>query len=92
MDYTHKSQYDALQIGHEFQEPFGDDVSETLNDILRQYGAGGMSTQTMLELSYLIKDAKKEYELIKAEQLEKMEQQMKQQQELNKLDIFGQGE
>ena len=92
LDYTHKSQYDALQIGHEFQEPFGDDVSETLNDILRQYGAGGMSTQTMLELSYLIKDAKKEYELIKAEQLEKMEQQLKQQQELNKLDIFGQGE
>ena len=92
LDYAHKSQYDALQIGHEFQEPFGDDVSETLNDVLRQFGAGGMSTQTMLELSYLIKDAKKEYELIKAEQAEKMEQQLKQQQELNKLDVFGQGE
>lgn len=92
LDYSHKSLYDALQIGHEFQEPFGDDVSETLNDVLRQFGAGGMSTQTMLELSYLIKDAKKEMELIKQEQLEKMDQQLKQQQELNKLDIFGQGE
>lgn len=92
LDYSHKSMYDALQIGHEFQEPFGDDVSETLNDVLRQFGAGGMSTQTMLELSYLIKDAKKEMELIKQEQLEKMDQQLKQQQELNKLDIFGQGE
>ena len=89
LDYSHKSLYDALQIGHEFQEPFGDDVSETLNDVLRQFGAGGMSTQTMLELSYLIKDAKKEMELIKQEQLEKMDQQLKQQQELNKLDIFG---
>ena len=92
LDYSHKSLYDALQIGHEFQEPFGDDVSDTLNDVLRQFGAGGMSTQTMLELSYLIKDAKKEMELIKQEQLEKMDQQLKQQQELNKLDIFGQGE
>ena len=92
LDYSHKSLYDALQIGHEFQEPFGDDVSDTLNDILKQFGAGGMSTQTMLELSYLIKDAKKEMELIKQEQLEKMDQQLKQQQELNKLDIFGQGE
>ena len=92
LDYSHKSLYDALQIGHEFQEPFGDDVSETLNDVLRQFGAGGMSTQTMLELSYLVKDAKKEMELIKQEQLEKMEQQLKQQQELNKLDVFGQGE
>lgn len=92
LDYSHKSLYDSLQIGHEFQEPFGDDVSDTLNDVLRQFGAGGMSTQTMLELSYLIKDAKKEMELIKQEQLEKMDQQLKQQQELNKLDIFGQGE
>ena len=92
LDYAHKAQYDALQIGHEFQEPFGDDVSETLNDVLKQFGAGGMSTQTMLELSYLIKDAKKEYELIKAEQAEKMEQEIKRQQEINKLDVFGQGE
>lgn len=92
LDYAHKSQYDALQIGHEFQEPFGDDVSDTLNDVLKQFGAGGMSTKTMLELSYLIKDAKKEYELIKQEQAERLEQEIKRQQEINKLDVFGQGE
>lgn len=92
LDYAHKSLYEALQLGHEFQEPFGDDVSETLADVMKQYGAGGLSTQTMLELSYLVKDAKKEYELIKAEQLEKMEQQLAQQKELNTLDVFGQGE
>ena len=92
LDYAHKTQYEALQIGHEFQEPFGDDVSDTLNDILRQFGAGGMSTQTMLELSYLIKDAKKEYDLIKQEQAERMEQEIKRQQALNKVDVFGQGE
>ena len=46
----------------------------------------------MLELSYLIKDAKKEAELIKQEQQEKMEQQLAQQKELNKMDMFGQAE
>ena len=92
LDYANKAQYDALQLGHEFQEPFGDDVSETLNDVLRQYGAGGLSTQTMLELSYLVKDAQKEMELIKQEQLEKMEKEIERQKELNKMDVFGQGE
>ena len=92
LDYAHKSEYEALQLGHEFQEPFGDDVSETLADVLKQYGAGGLSTQSMLELSYLVKDAKKEMELLKAEQQEKMEQQLEQQRELNKIDVFGQGE
>ncbi len=88
LDYKHKSEYEALEIGHEFQEPFGDDVSETLSDVLKQYGAGGMSTQTMLELSYLIKNAQKEYELLKAEQAEKMEQQLA----LTKMDVFGSAE
>ena len=92
LDYRNKSKYEALRVGHEFQEPFGDDVSDTLNDVLKQYGAGGMSTQTMLELSYLIKNAKKEYELLKAEQQEKAEQAMEQQKQLNMLDMFGQAE
>jgi hypothetical protein len=88
LDYKNKAKYEALKLGHEFQEPFGDDVSDTLNDVLKQYGAGGMSTQTMLELSYLIKNAKKEADLIKAEQQERMEQQAA----INKMDIFGGGE
>lgn len=88
LDYQNKAKYEALQLGHEFQEPFGDDVSETLNDVLKQYGAGGMSTQTMLELSYLIKNAQKEMELLKAEQQEKMEQQAA----LYKQDVFDSAE
>lgn len=92
LDYRNKAKYDKTRIGHEFQEPFGDDVSDTLNDVLKQFGAGGMSTETMLELSYLIKDAKKEYELLKKETQEKAEEQLKRQKELNRLDIFGEGE
>lgn len=88
LDYKNKAQYEALQIGHEFQEPFGDDVSEALADVLKQYNAGALSLQSTLELSYLVKNAKKELEQIKAEQAEAMEQQK----ELNKMDVFGEAE
>lgn len=88
LDYTHKSMYDNLQMAHEFQQPFGDDVSEMLADILKQYGQGALSLQTTLELSYLVKNAQKEYDLIKQEQAEALEKEK----ELNNLDVFGTAE
>lgn len=88
LDYVHKSEYDALKVGHRFQEPFGDDVSEQLADVLKQYGNGALSLQTTLELSYLVKNAQKEYELIKEEQADALEKQK----ELNKMDVFGTAE
>lgn len=88
LDYVHKSQYEALDLGHEFQEPFGEDVSDTLSDISKQYNDGAMSRETYVEMSYLIKDAKSEMERIKREETERMEQQMM----LNRTDVFGEGE
>lgn len=88
LDYKNKAMYEALQIGHEFQEPFGDDVSDALADVLKQYNAGALSLQSTLELSYLVKNAQKEMEQIKAEQAEAMEKQK----ELNRMDVFGEGE
>lgn len=88
LDYVHKAEYEALDIGHEFQEPFGDDVSDTLADISKQYNDGAMSRETYVELSYLVKDAKTEMERIKQEEADRLEQQ----QELNKMDVFGEGE
>lgn len=88
LDYAHKAEYDALELGHEFQEPFGDDVSEMLADISKQFNDGAMSRETYVELSYLIKDANAEMARIKAEQQEQLEQQMA----LNKMDVFGEGE
>lgn len=88
LDYVNKPKYDALKIGHEFQQPFGEDLSDQLSDILKQYGAGAMSTQTAVELSYLIKNSQVEMERIKAEQAENLEKQ----QQLNKTDVFGSGE
>lgn len=88
LDYAHKAQYEALESTHEFQEPFGDDVSEILADISKQFNDGAMSRETYVELSYLVKDAKAELERIKQEEAERIEQQK----ELNKMDVFGSAE
>lgn len=85
LDYRHKSEYEALEAEHKFQEPFGDDVSEMLADLSKQYNDGALSRETYVELSYLVKDAKQEIERLKQEEAERMEQQM----ELNKMDVFG---
>ena len=88
LDYPHKAMYDALELGHKFQEPFGDDVSEMLADLSKQYNDGALSRETYLELSYLVKDSKAEMERLKAEE----ELRLEQQKELNRMDVFGQAE
>lgn len=84
LDYSHKAEFDRLDLGHEFQEPFGDDVSEMLADISKQFNDGALSRETYVELSYLVKDSAAEMERIKAEQAENMAQQMA----LQRMDAF----
>ncbi len=88
LDYKNKSKYDRLEITHEFQEPFGEDQSDILDDMLKQFGAGAMSLETVVESSYLVKNPKKELERIKANQQEALEREK----ELNRMDVFGEGE
>lgn len=88
LDYTHKAEHDALVVSHSFQEPFGDDVSEMLADLSKQFNDGALSRETYIELSYLVKDAKTEIERLKAEEAAAMERQM----EMNKMDVFGNAE
>lgn len=85
LDYKNKSKYEALVLGHEFQQPFGEDVSDTLNDALKQHGAGALSTETLVEISYLVKNAQQELKRLREEQDEAMERQ----QEMNRQDAFG---
>lgn len=92
LDYRNKAQYDALELGHEFQEPFGDDVSEMLADLSKQYNDGALSRETYVELSYLVKDVKTELARIKQEEADRLAQQLEQQQALNKMDAFGEAE
>lgn len=75
MDVHLHSQCENLKIGHEFQEPFGEDVADDLNNVIRAVDAGILSTQTAVDLNPLIKDTHREAERIKAESEEREKQQ-----------------
>ena len=62
----------------------GDDVSDLLADISKQFNDGALSRETYVELSYLVKDVKGEMERIKTEQAENLAQQMA----LQRMDAF----
>ena len=63
-------------IGHEFQEPFGEDVSDDLKDIAQALDAGILSTESAVEMNPLVKDVTREMERLKAEQEERQQQQL----------------
>lgn len=76
LDVSLKSQCEAASIGHEFQEPFGEDVSDDLNDITKALDAGILSTESAVELNPLVKDVIREMKRLKQEQEERQQQQM----------------
>lgn len=80
--------YSNVIIGHEFQEPFGSDVSQILSDAIKQYGAGAMSLQTLLQQSYLIGNTDKEIVAINADR-DEADRRM---QERSRMDIFASAE
>lgn len=75
LDVSLKSQCDSLIVGHEFQEPFGDDIADDLENVIKAVDAGIMSTETGIELNPLIKDPHRESERIASENEERMKQQ-----------------
>lgn len=80
--------YNDVILRHKFQEPFGTDLSSVLADLLKQFGAGAISMQTVVEQSYLIANPDKEIERIEKEKekaLEEKRQAMLQ-------DVFAQAE
>ncbi len=88
LDYKNKAKYDALKVTHEFQEPFSEDVSAILSDLLKQYEAGALSLETLLESSYLVKNTQLERDRIQEDRAEAMERQR----EMNVMDMFGTAE
>ena len=67
---------EQASIGHEFQEPFGEDVSDDIDNILKAYDGGIQSRETSVEQNPLVKDVTRELERLKAEQEERQQQQM----------------
>lgn len=70
LDISLAGECENLQIQHDFQEPFGEDVADDLNDIIRAVDAGILSTETALELNPLVKDVTRERERLMEEKQE----------------------
>ncbi|NDV47850.1 phage portal protein [Paludibacter sp. 221] len=60
LDVSLKAECERLVIGHEFQEPFGDDITEAINNIVKLYSDGLMSRETAIELNPYITDPTQE--------------------------------
>lgn len=64
-----------LEVGHEFQEPFMEDVAEVINNLTKARDAGGLSEETLVEMNPLIHNTTKEKARIKQEQEQKQEKE-----------------
>jgi len=83
LDIGLSAELDKLRVGHEWQEPFGDDISEAITNIIRLKDADILSQETAVERNPYIQDNKQEMTRL---QKEKEEREQKQN------DIFGTGE
>lgn len=69
-----------LVVGHEFQEPFGEDIKETIENIAKAKDSEMLSTEGAIELNPLVKDKEQELKRIEKENAEAAQRQR---------DIFG---
>lgn len=77
LDVSLKSQCDKLQVAHEFQEPFGEDVADAITNLIKCADAGIMSQESAIEMNPLVKDATREMERIGQAQEEATQRQLK---------------
>lgn len=68
LDISLKAECDQMQIAHEFQEPFGEDITEAISNMVKERNAGGMSQETFIEMNPLIRDKAQEKERIAEEE------------------------
>lgn len=59
-----------LKVGHEFQEPFADDITDAVNNITKLVDAGLLSTDTAVGLNPYVIDSAAEMEKISTEKAE----------------------
>ena len=78
-----KGECNNLVVAHEFQEPFGEDIKETIENIAKAKDAEMLSTEGAIELNPLIKDKAQELKRIDKEASEAAQRQR---------DIFGQNQ
>lgn len=67
LDVSLKSQCDRLILTHEFQDPFGEDVADVINNITKAKDGGFLSQESAIELSPITKQPQDEKVRIKKE-------------------------
>lgn len=82
LDVSLAGECNNLVVGHEYQEPFGDDVADDLNNIINAVDAGILSTETGVEMNPLVKDSQRELDRLAEEKEERAKEQQS---------IFGNG-
>ena len=75
LDTSLHAQCEQLVIGHEFQEPFGEDIADDLNNISKAVDAGILSTEGAIELNPLPIDKQREKERLAEEAEERQRTQ-----------------
>ena len=75
--YITKSEYklDQLECDHDYQEPFGEDIAETIKNINEAIDGGTMSEESGIEQNPLIKDKVQEKERIRKQKQEAAQEQ-----------------
>lgn len=71
-----KSQCDKMTIEHEFQKPFGEDVTEAITNLIKTVDAGILSNETAIEMNPLVKDPIREQQRINEAQEASMQRQI----------------
>jgi SPP1 family phage portal protein len=66
-DITLSPEIAKLEVQHEFQEPFGEDIASAIGNIVSTIEAGILSKEAGIELNPLVKDPTSEKERIKKE-------------------------
>jgi hypothetical protein len=75
LDVSLKSQCDELRVEHAFQEPFGEDIAEALDNITKAVDANILSTESAIEHNPLVTDVALEKQRLADEQEERARQQ-----------------
>lgn len=76
LDVSLAKECENLIVSHEYQEPFGDDIKENLENIIKSIDGGIISTETGIELNPIVKNKRTEMERLKAESEQKAAAQM----------------
>lgn len=71
LDISLKEEMERLEVSCKFSEPFQDDVTEKINNLIRLYDAGGISLETMLSQIEYIDDVAGELDRIAKEAKER---------------------